>query len=64
MSRVIRKPTLWFSNGSDTNQAVQAQKIARGWKCLIQKKKRNCTILVAKTKALISRLFVFLCCGS
>ena len=39
MSRVIRKPTLWFPNGSDTNQAVQAQKIARGWKCLIQKKR-------------------------
>ena len=32
---------MWFSNRSDTNRPVQAQK-------------RNCTIRVAKTKALIS----------
>ena len=25
----MRKPTMWFSNRSDTNRAVQAQKIAR-----------------------------------
>ena len=32
MSRVMRKPTFWFSTWSDTNQAVQLQKIARGLK--------------------------------
>ena len=32
MSRVMRKPTFWFSTRSDTNQAVQLQKIARGLK--------------------------------
>ena len=30
----MRKPTMWFANRSDTNQAVQAQKIASDWKCL------------------------------
>ena len=38
---------------SDTNQAVQSQKQARSLKFQI-KKKRDCTIRVAKTKALIS----------
>ena len=32
MSRVMRKPTFWFLTMSDTNQAVQPQKIARGLK--------------------------------
>ena len=32
MSHVMRKPTFWFSNWSDTNQAVQLQKMARGLK--------------------------------
>ena len=32
MSRVMRKPTVWFPNRSDTNRSVQAQKMARGWK--------------------------------
>ena len=32
MSLVMRKPTFWFSTWSDTNQAVQLQKIARGLK--------------------------------
>ena len=27
--------TLWFSNRSDTNQAIHAQKMARGWKVWI-----------------------------
>ena len=31
MSHVMRKPTMWFPNRSETNQAVQAQKMARGW---------------------------------
>ena len=32
MSRVMRKQTFWFPTWSDTNQAVQLQKIARGFK--------------------------------
>ena len=32
MSRVMRKQTFWFSTWSDTNQAVQLQKMARGLK--------------------------------
>ena len=31
-SRVLRKQTMWFSNRFDTNQVVQARKMARGWK--------------------------------
>ena len=30
LSNVMRKPKMWFPNGSDTNQVVQAQKMARG----------------------------------
>ena len=33
----MRKQTMWFPNWSDTNQAVQAQKMARGWKFWIEK---------------------------
>ena len=32
MSRVMRKPTFWFPTWSDTNQAVQSQKMAKGLK--------------------------------
>ena len=32
MSRVMRKPMIWFPTWSDTNQAVQLQKMARGLK--------------------------------
>ena len=32
MSRVMRKPTFWFSTWSDTNQAVQLQKMTRDLK--------------------------------
>ena len=32
MSRVMRKPTFWFPTWSDTNQAVQLQKMARDLK--------------------------------
>ena len=49
----MRKPTFWFPTWSDTNQAVQLQKMARGLKFGFRNK-RNCTIRVAKTKALIS----------
>ena len=31
----MRKPTFWFPTWSDTNQAVQPQKVARGLKFLI-----------------------------
>ena len=37
MSRVMRKPTFWFSTRSGTNQAVQLQKMARGLKFRIKK---------------------------
>ena len=37
MSRFMRKLTFWFSTWSDTNQAVQLQKIARGLKFWIKK---------------------------
>ena len=30
------KPTIWFPTWSDTNQAVQLQKMARGYKFRIQ----------------------------
>ena len=53
LSRVMRKQTFWFPTWSDTNQAVQPQKIARVLKFQIRKL-RDCTTYVAKTKALIS----------
>ena len=37
MSHIMRKPTIWFPNRSDTYRAVHAQKMARGWKFWIQK---------------------------
>ena len=40
MSRVMRKSTFWFPTWSDTNQAVQLQKMARGLKFRIQKVER------------------------
>ena len=42
-----------FPIRSDTNQAAQPPKMARGFKFRIRKK-RACTFYVAKTKALIS----------
>ena len=36
MSRIMRKPTIWFPTWSDINQAVQLQKMARGLKFRIQ----------------------------
>ena len=33
----MRKPTFWFPTWSDTNQAVQLQKLARGLKFRISK---------------------------
>ena len=37
MSHVMRKLTFWFPTWSDTNQAVQLQKMARGLKFRILK---------------------------
>ena len=37
MSPPVGKPTMWFPNRSDTNQAVQAQKMASDWKFWIKK---------------------------
>ena len=37
MCRVMRKPTFWFLTWSDTNKAVQLQKMARGLNFLILK---------------------------
>ena len=49
----MRKLIMWFPNRSDTNRAVQAQKMAR---VILHLESRGtaCTIRVAKTKALIS----------
>ena len=59
-----------FPTRSDTNQAVQSQRMARGWK-FRYRKKRDWTICIAKTKALISCataqlicVFVFACAKS
>ena len=52
MSRLVGKPTMWFPNRSNTNQAVQSQKIEAG--TFGFRKRSNCTMRVAKTKALIS----------
>ena len=37
MSSVKRKPTFWFPTWSDTNQAMQSQKMTRGLKFRIKK---------------------------
>ena len=42
MSGVMRKPTFWFRTMSDTNQAVQLQKMARGLKFWILKLEALC----------------------
>ena len=68
MNRVMRKPTIWIPNMSNTNRAVQAQKMLEAGNSGIGKK-RNCTIREAKKKALISfavttkliSAFVFAC---
>ena len=50
--RDTRKLTLWFPNRSDTDRPVPSHKTASCWKIRFRKK-RNCTLPVAKTKALI-----------
>ena len=38
-------PTMWFPNRSDSNRAVQALKMARGFFFYLRKKWRNCTYM-------------------
>ena len=52
-SRVVRKPVLGVSNQVRHKSAVYSQKMAGSLKISFGKK-RDCTICVAKTKALIS----------
>ena len=47
----MRKSTFWFPTWSYTSHAVQLQKLARGLNFGFRKK-GDCTIYVAKTKAL------------
>ena len=49
---------MWLSNRSNTNRAIQAQKVDRGWKCRFRKK-RNCTIRVAKKKVTAKLICTF-----
>ena len=50
---VARKPVFGVSTRSNTNRAVQPLRLARGLK-FVYRKKWDCTIYVAKIKALIS----------
>ena len=55
LSSLMRKPTMWFWNRSNTNHAVQPQKTPTSRRLKFQiDKKRDCTFRLAKTKALIS----------
>ena len=47
MSHIVRKPTCWFPTRSDTNRAVQLEKMYLGRRGIV-------LFRVAKTKALIS----------
>ena len=49
----MRKPAFWFLTWSDTNQAVQLQKMARGLKFWV-KKVEGLYYLCSENKALIS----------
>ena len=53
MISVTRKPVFEVSDQANTNRAVQKQKMVGGLNFGFRKK-RNCTIYGAKTKALIS----------
>ena len=50
----MRKPTFWFPIWSDTNQAVQLQKMDRGLKFRIKKEERLYYLCSEKKKALSS----------
>ena len=50
----MRKPTIWVSDRSDTKTSLYSlRKHGEAWNFGF-KKKRDCTVRVAKTKALIS----------
>ena len=55
----MRKPTFWFSTRSDSNQAVQLQKIARGLKFRIKKEEGFYIIIIMKFTAKLICVFVF-----
>ena len=57
----MRKPTFWYPTWSDTNHAVQLQKMAKGLKFRIKKDEGSYYLYVAKTKALISFADLQLC---
>ena len=59
MSRVMRKQTMWFSNRSDINLAVQSQKKARNFKFWI-KKVEQLYYPFRKTKAVTAKLICVL----
>ena len=69
MSRLLGKRTMWFPTRSDTNRAVQSQKMVRGWKFWIQKveesyypcRENKGVISLAVTAKLIC-VFVFRLC--
>ena len=54
VSSIMRKTVFWFLTSTDTNQAVQPQKMARGLKLQILILEALYYLFIAKTKALIS----------
>ena len=54
MSHPTREPVIRVSDRVFTTRTVQPQKLARGYRNLKYRNKRDCNISVAKTKKLIS----------
>ena len=50
MSCIMRKTTMWILNRSDKNRAVQAQKLARGWKFGLLESRRVIILLSSENK--------------
>ena len=55
----MRETAMWFPTRADRNRRVQSQKQAIYYIKFGSKKKEDCTIHVAKTKALINCICVF-----
>ena len=55
----MRKPTFWFPTWSDTNQAVQPQKMARGLKFRIKKEEGLYYLCSENKGAKLICVFVF-----